>query len=70
MTASYQTARSVFPWSFVLLTYALSWSTWLLGWYALGQPDDMSRSSAIMPVILAGSFGPGLAAAILTARHG
>lgn len=62
--------QTAFPWSYVLLTYALSWSTWLLGWYALGQPDDMSRTSAIMPVILAGSFGPGLAAAILTARHG
>ncbi|UYH55437.1 CPBP family intramembrane metalloprotease [Qipengyuania sp. SS22] len=61
---------TAFPWSFVILTYALSWSTWLLGWYALGQPDEMSGSSAIVPVIFAGSFGPGLAAAILTARQG
>lgn len=59
-----------FPWTFVGLTYAISWTVWIAGWLALGKPGQLTDGGAIFAVILAGSFGPGLAAAILTLRGG
>jgi uncharacterized protein len=59
-----------FPWAFVGLTYAISWTIWIAGWFALGKPGRLTEGAAIFAVILAGSFGPGLAAAILTLRGG
>jgi membrane protease YdiL (CAAX protease family) len=59
-----------FPWAFVGLTYAISWTIWIAGWFALGKPGRLTEGGAIFAVILAGSFGPGLAAAILTLRGG
>lgn len=59
-----------FPWAFVSLTYVISWSVWIVGWYILGQPAQLGKDGAIFAVILVGSFGPGLAAAILTLRSG
>jgi len=59
-----------FPWTFVGLTYAISWTVWITGWFALGKPEQPTQGGAIFAFILVGSFGPGLAAAILTMRGG
>lgn len=59
-----------FPWAFVGLTYAISWTIWIAGWFALGKPGQLTEGGAIFAVIVVGSFGPGLAAATLTLRGG
>jgi uncharacterized protein len=64
------TSPRSFPWSFILLTYGLSWTIWIAGWLAAGKPDDLLASSGMMAAAYLGSFGPGLAALVLTARSG
>lgn len=59
-----------FPWAFVGLTFAISWTVWIAGWFALGKPGQLAQGAAIFAVIVVGSSGPGLAAAILTLRGG
>lgn len=59
-----------FPWTFVGLNCAISLTVWIAGWFALGKPDQITEGAAVFAVILAGSFGPGIAAAILTLRGG
>lgn len=53
--------------AFVLLTVTLSWSIWIVTWFATGRPDTTTASAAMVTAIYAGSFGPSLAAAILSA---
>ncbi|MDJ0276065.1 CPBP family intramembrane metalloprotease [Sphingomonas sp. 2R-10] len=53
--------------AFVLLTVALSWSIWIATWLATGQPTEFHGQGAMTAAIYAGSFGPGVAAAILSA---
>ncbi len=53
--------------AFVLLTVALSWSIWIGTWLATGRPNTFHGPGAMMAAIYAGSFGPGVAAAILSA---
>ena len=62
--------RHPFPWDFVMLTYLFSWSVWIASWFATGKPDATATSSSMMVAIFVGSFGPGWAAIMLTARHG
>ena len=62
-------ARS-FPWNFVVLTYALSWSIWIAGWLLAGKPMETGTSGTMMAAIFIGSFAPGLVAVILVARSG
>lgn len=62
-------ARS-FPWNFVVLTYALSWSIWIAGWLLAGKPTETGTSFTMMAAIFLGSFAPGLVALILLARSG
>ncbi len=52
---------------YVVLTYAISWSLWLIGWHLAGRSTSLD---AFMPWIMAGSFGPGIAAAILLLGQG
>ena len=59
-----------FPWGFVLGAYAGSWAIWIAGWYLVGQPRQIDAPGGMMMVVLAGSFVPGLAAAITTAFEG
>lgn len=53
--------------AFVLLTVSLSWSIWIGTWLATGRPNTFHGPGAMMAAIYAGSFGPGVAAAILSA---
>lgn len=52
---------------FVLLTVSISWSIWIAAWLATGRPATLDGPVAMMAAIYAGSFGPGVAAAILSA---
>ena len=52
---------------YVVLTYAISWSLWLIGWQLAGRSASLD---AFMPWIMAGSFGPGMAAAVLLLCRG
>lgn len=62
-------SRASAPLRFVLLTVALSWPVWIIGWLLAGRPHALS-APGMVPAIYAGSFAPGLAAAILSALHG
>lgn len=53
--------------AFVLLTVALSWPVWISAWLVTGRPATTTASSGMIAVIYAGSFAPGIAAAILSA---
>lgn len=53
--------------AFVLLTVALSWSVWIGTWLATGRPTTTTASAGMVAAIYAGSFAPGVAAAILSA---
>lgn len=53
--------------AFVVLTVALSWSIWIVTWFATGRPATTTASASMVAAVYAGSFGPGVAAAILSA---
>lgn len=53
--------------AFVLLTVALSWSIWIVTWFAMGRPATTTASAGMVAAVYAGSFAPGVAAAILSA---
>lgn len=53
--------------AFVLLTVALSWSIWIVTWFATGRPATTIASAGMVAAVYAGSFAPGVAAAILSA---
>ena len=53
--------------AFVLLTVALSWSIWIVTWFATGRPATTTASAGMIAAVYAGSFAPGIAAAILSA---
>lgn len=53
--------------AFVLLTVALSWSIWIVTWLATGRPATTTASAGMIGAVYAGSFAPGIAAAILSA---
>ena len=57
------------PSRFVLLTLCLSWPIWIGGWLIFGRPATIGAPGMIVAVY-AGSFAPGLAAALLSARQG
>jgi membrane protease YdiL (CAAX protease family) len=52
-----------------MLAYAISWTVWLGGWFLSGQPGSMANPGMLVSVYV-GSFGPGIAAAILSRRQG
>ena len=52
--------------AFVLLTVALSWSIWIATWLATGRPSTTTASAGMVAAVYAGSFGPGVAAALLS----
>ncbi|TPG38326.1 CPBP family intramembrane metalloprotease [Sphingomonas koreensis] len=56
--------------AFVLLTFGLSWSIWIGTWLCAGQPGTTNASVAMMVAIYAGSFVPGISAAIVSAIEG
>lgn len=53
--------------AFVLLTVTLSWSIWIATWLATGRPATTTASAGMVAAIYAGSFGPGVAAGLLSA---
>ena len=55
--------------AFLALAFGFSWMIWLAGWWAAGQPDSLTATPMII-ALYAGSFGPGLAGAVLSAREG
>lgn len=55
------------PVPFVVLAIAISWAIWLVGWLAAGRPDTLT-TSGMAPIVFLGSFGPTIAAAILSRR--
>lgn len=57
------------PIAFVLLTFGVSWSMWIGAWLLSGRPTSINNT-AMVAAIFAGSFAPGLVAAILSAREG
>ena len=52
--------------AFVLLTVALSWLIWITVWLATGRPAATPTSAGMVIAIYAGSFAPGIAAAIVS----
>lgn len=56
--------------TFVLLTVMLSWSIWIATWFASGRPATSNASAPMIAAVYAGSFAPGVVAAILSARSG
>jgi uncharacterized protein len=52
--------------AFVLLTVALSWTIWTVTWFATGRPTALSASPGMVASLYAGSFAPGIAAAVLS----
>jgi len=46
MNQTEHAARS-FPWTFVVLTYGLSWSIWVAGWLLSGKPIESGASGAV-----------------------
>lgn len=59
--------KNRFPWLYLLLAYALAWIIWIP--VALTGRDYQS-SPLLVFLLLLGTFGPGLAAIILTYREG
>lgn len=53
--------------AFVLLTLALSWSIWIVAWLVTGRPATTTASAGMIGAVYAGSFAPGIAAALLSA---
>lgn len=56
---------SIMP--FVLMTFAFSWAVWIGTWLVAGRPDTL-RSTPMLVAVYLGSFGPGLAGAVIAAR--
>lgn len=52
--------------TFVLLTVASSWTIWIAAWLATGRPATTTASAGMVAAIYAGSFAPGVAAAIVS----
>lgn len=57
------------PVQFVALTFAISWTIWLGGWLMAGRPGNLANPGMSAAGYL-GTFGPGIAAAILSRRAG
>ena len=55
--------------AFLALAFGFSWIIWLAGWWAAGQPNSLTATPMII-ALYAGSCGPGLAGALLSAREG
>lgn len=55
--------------SFLALAFGFSWTVWLGIWLAVGRPDTLTDTPMLIAVYI-GSFGPGLAGAVLSAREG
>ena len=53
--------------AFVLLTASSSWPIWIVMWFAMGRPATSTASVGMVAADYAGSFAPGVAAAILSA---
>ena len=62
-------ARSSNIAAFLALAFGLSWIVWLGVWWAAGRPTSLAATPMLIAVY-AGSFGPGLAGAVLSAREG
>ena len=62
-------ARSSNIAAFLALAFGLSWIVWLGVWWAAGRPTSLTATPMLIAVY-AGSFGPGLAGAVLSAREG
>lgn len=54
---------------FILIAFGFSWAVWLATWWAAGQPSSFASTPLVIAVYV-GSFGPGIAGAILSAREG
>ena len=57
------------PVPFVALTFAISWVIWLGGWLMAGRPATLANPGMSAAGYL-GTFGPGIAAAVLSRRAG
>ena len=57
------------PVPFVVLTFAISWAIWLGGWAMAGRPATLANPGMSAAGYL-GTFGPGIAAAVLSRRAG
>ncbi|MGL5908475.1 MAG: CPBP family glutamic-type intramembrane protease, partial [Phycicoccus sp.] len=55
--------------TFVLLAYAISWTTWGLGLTRPDPPDSLSATE-YLPFLVVGSFGPSVAAVLAVALAG
>lgn len=55
--------------AFLALAFGFSWIIWLGIWWAAGRPSTLA-ATPMMIAVYAGSFGPGLAGAVLSAREG
>ena len=59
-------ARPSFPWLYLVLAYAFAWVFWIpVAW----TKQDYQSSPLLLVAVLAGVFGPGLAAIILVHLH-
>ena len=57
------------PVPFVVLTFAISWTIWLGGWLMAGRPATLANPGMSAAGYI-GTFGPGIAAAVLSRRAG
>lgn len=55
--------------TFLALAFGFSWLVWLGVWSATGRPDSLTAAPMLIALYV-GSFGPGLAGAVLSAREG
>jgi len=60
-------SRPRFPWLYLVLAYAFAWAFWIpVAW----TRQDYQSSPLLLVAVLAGVFGPGLAAILLTYLRG
>ena len=62
-------ARSSNVAAFLALAFGFSWIVWLGVWWSAGRPTSLTATPMLIAVY-AGSFGPGLAGAVVSAHEG
>ena len=55
--------------AFIALAFGFSWIVWLGLWLATGRPSSLTATPMVIALYV-GSFGPGVAGAVLSAREG
>jgi len=54
---------------YILIAFGFSWAVWMATWWGAGRPSSFDSTPLVIAVYV-GSFGPGIAGAIMSAREG